>query len=67
MQASNGQPTLDTETVKRLALDAHVDERSIRKVLSGGTVRGQAGERIKRALASLSLIIAPTGAQEPST
>ncbi len=40
----------DEITVREIALEAEVDPRSVRKMLSGKRVRGVAGDRIRRAL-----------------
>lgn len=42
--------------VKQLALDALVDERTLRKALAGGTILGISRERIRRVLAVRGLL-----------
>lgn len=43
-------PTIDLTTLRRLALDASVDPRTLSRVLRGERVRGLAYERAREAL-----------------
>jgi len=45
------QRDIDTATIRRWAVEADVDPRSIEKRLRGGNVRGMAGHRIDKVLA----------------
>jgi hypothetical protein len=47
--------TVDPVAVRRIALETLTNERSVRKELSGGHVRGFAGERIRQALRAAGL------------
>lgn len=42
--------TLDAATLRRLAVLADVDPRTIRKVLDGAAVRGMTGQRVRAVL-----------------
>lgn len=50
----------DTRTILRLAADADVDPRTIRRALAGGRVAGRAGERIRAALTTHGIAL-PAG------
>jgi hypothetical protein len=46
---------IDTATVRRLAVEAEADPRSVERRLRGALVRGMAGHRIDRVLAAHGL------------
>jgi hypothetical protein len=53
---STARPSeLDTATIRRLAVEADVDPRSVERRLRGERVRGLAGHRIDRVLAAHDL------------
>ncbi len=52
---NNSQRRLDEETVKQMADEAAVDERTLLKRLAGLPVRGRAGQRIDTVLARRGL------------
>jgi hypothetical protein len=47
---------LDAEQLRELALAAHVDPRTLKKILEGRPVRGMAGARARRALIERGLL-----------
>lgn len=49
----------DKQFIRRIANAACVDHRSVRKQLAGEHVRGRAGERIRAAIAALSVTSSP--------
>ena len=50
---------MEAHQLRRLAVMAHVDPRTVAKALAGHCVKGSAGERIRDALASLQIALPP--------
>ena len=53
---ASAEKRLDAAAVRRLAVDASVDPRTIKKVLKGEAVVGLAGERARAALVKAGLL-----------
>jgi hypothetical protein len=53
-------------SIRRAAVNAEVDERTVRKILRGEHVRGVAGERARAALRAMG-IEPPAQGKEPRT
>lgn len=55
-KAASAKKSIDSNTLKRLAIDASVDPRTMQAVFEGRYVRGMAGERAKAALVAAGLL-----------
>jgi hypothetical protein len=55
----------DASTLRRLAVLADVDPRSLRRLLRGEHVRGAAGHRARRVLVEAGYLSEPTSTEQP--
>lgn len=56
---------LDASSLRRLAVLADVDPRSLRRLLRGQPVRGGAGHRARRVLIEAGYLSEPTSTEQP--
>lgn len=59
--------TLDASTLRRLAVQADVDPRSLQRLLRGEHVRGAAGHRARRVLVEFGYLTEPSATEQRPT
>lgn len=57
--------TIDASTLRRLAVQADVDPRSLLRLYHGKAVRGAAGHRARRVLVEAGYLTEPTSGEQP--
>lgn len=57
-------PVLDAAGIRAIAVEVEADPRTVRKILSGGRVRGLTGRRVLRALTDLGYFVSGSGSDK---